>query len=90
MMKKHLDLEYDYEQRQDEAENTSFDDLDLSFLDDLTHESTQDIVEAIEQGQQQELYYLFEQTIANSEVRTRLNSLVENYQFDELYELFQE
>ncbi|POF57271.1 hybrid sensor histidine kinase/response regulator, partial [Vibrio vulnificus] len=64
MMKKHLDLEYDYEQRQDEAENTSFDDLDLSFLDDLTHESTQDIVEAIEQGQQQELYYLFEQTIA--------------------------
>ncbi|EIO3936779.1 response regulator [Vibrio vulnificus] len=90
MMKKHLDLDYDYEQRQDEAENTSIDDLDLSFLDDLTHESTQDIVEAIEQGQQQELYYLFEQTIANSEARTRLNSLVENYQFDELYELFQE
>lgn len=90
MMKKHLDLDYDYEQGQDEAENISFDDLDLSFLDDLTNESTQDIVEAIEQGQQQELYYLFEQTIANSEVRTRLNSLVENYQFDELYELFQE
>lgn len=90
MMKKHLDLDYDYEQGQDEADNISFDDLDLSFLDDLTNESTQDIVEAIEQGQQQELYYLFEQTIANSEVRTRLNSLVENYQFDELYELFQE
>lgn len=55
----------------------------------MSKEQIEQIIDAAERGEQQELFCLFEQLISDSDSRSKLIELADSYQFDELYELFQ-
>ncbi len=91
IMAKHLDIEYDYQSTQPEdSVNSKMLTLDKEgLIATLSLEQIDKILSAIEEGYQQELICLFEHFFENRELRAQLIELVESYQFDDLYELFQ-
>lgn len=90
IMSKHLRIEYIYEGESAEENNSSGRKLDRESMQMLlTAEQMDRVIDAAEQGDQQELFCLFEQFVEETELRSQLVELVENYQFDELFELFQ-
>jgi signal transduction histidine kinase/CheY-like chemotaxis protein len=91
MMKKHLDIEYDYQEQTPKNDDIKTETVLLrkELLADLSKEQIEQIIDAAERGEQQELFCLFEQLISDSDSRSKLIELADSYQFDELYELFQ-
>ena len=91
IMAKHLDIKYDYQSTQPEdSVNSKTLTLDKEgLIATLSLEQIVKILSAIEEGNQQELICLFEHFFENRELRAQLIDLVESYQFDDLYELFQ-
>ena len=91
MMKKHLDIEYDYQDETPKNDDIKTETVQFrkEFLADLSQEQIEQIIDAAEQGEQQELFCLFEQLISDKDSRSQLIELADSYQFDELYELFQ-
>jgi len=91
MMKKHLDIEYDYQDETPENDEVITETVQSQkeFLADLSQEQIEQIIDAAEQGEQQELFELFGKLISDNNSRSQLIELADSYQFDELYELFQ-
>lgn len=90
MMKKHLDIEYDYQgaSNDKQAQSTESPWSNVTLLQELPKDIIDKIVTAAEEGEQQALFGYFEQFIKDETARRELITLTDHYQFDDLIELF--